>query len=188
MRFIALVRTPWLTPPQPCGSWVQWPDSGWPAVSASLSFLGPLYLPVKPPPASAQSLKLFHIISPAETWELDTLHYSFCGPVCLSQVVVPLGDWSGLQLCHSLCALWRLLSLPCCVSHVCHTVHLWGISTYLEIFRAPTTCWLFSRTGGDPAVCKCQVMVRSVIYHMVTCLWMFVEQFSVWKCFRKHFQ
>lgn len=46
---------------------------------------------------------------------------------------------------------------------------------YLEIFRAPATSWLFSKTGGDPAIYKCQVMVISVICHMVTCLWMFVE-------------
>lgn len=49
------------------------------------------------------SLELFHLISTAETWELALLGYSFCGPVCLSQAVVPLWDRSGLQLCHSLC-------------------------------------------------------------------------------------
>lgn len=49
------------------------------------------------------SLELVHLVSTAETWELALLGYSFCGPVCLSQVVVPLWDGSGLQLCHSLC-------------------------------------------------------------------------------------
>lgn len=66
---------------------------------------------------------------------------------------------------------------------------------YLEIFRAPATCWLFSRTGGGPAICECQVTVMSGddYRHHPPHGDMFVDVcytsavFSL-KCFRKHFQ
>lgn len=150
MRFIALVRTPWLTPPQTCVSSVQRPDSHGlqclPGLSGTFHFI----------PSSLLQPQLFS--SPQQSlcpWELAPLDYSVCGPVSF-----PSGNHTG-QGCSSAthCAPWAIgLTFHAAFrlqsrgnGCVCHSVDVKSLH-HLKIFRASTTCWPCSRTGEDLAL------------------------------------